>query len=491
MIIKPIKTYRNIVLVVFLSLISQSALALSLGDIHVRSHFAEPFLAEITLPSYDIDETASIDIHLASAEQHKAMGYEISDTTKRFQFSIKENTEGKLYIEVRSASAVKELSISLLIEVISVNGRIIKGYDILLTPKAISSIFDSQNENKMENELNKPKSVIKFRLANIEKIKPEETLEKTESIQIKNEISHAKVKQDVTLTSKKSDLHSKVKQLPEGGFQYSKIGNGESLSRIAQRIRPHKSMHMKQVMIALYKENPNAFVNGNINHLIQGSSLKLRNIDSIKDISVSRASELVLQYSNSSIANSNAALSQNNRTDKESSSIIELEVNRLEISNNEDILSAEFLDEAHSEKVSGLENELNNARLMIDKLDIKNKALNERIASLEKKIEVTTKAFFSPQTQKETNTTEESLAQSGTAEKPPTQDTLIVHTDMVNEEEKNYSFIETIEQNKITFALIIIGILSIILITINKKDSILQAINKSKNPLQNKNNMFN
>ena len=52
-----------------LFLFSQSSFALSLGEIKVISTFAQPFLAEIKLPSYTADEMQSIEINLASKKQ--------------------------------------------------------------------------------------------------------------------------------------------------------------------------------------------------------------------------------------------------------------------------------------------------------------------------------------------------------------------------------------------------------------------------------------
>jgi len=57
--------------------------------------------------------------------------------------------------------------------------------------------------------------------------------------------------------------------------RYGPVRSGESLGRIAQRLRKDKRFSNSQVMLALYDENKDAFVNGNINQLEQGAWLKV------------------------------------------------------------------------------------------------------------------------------------------------------------------------------------------------------------------------
>jgi len=345
-------------LVVFLFVFSLPLFALSLGEIHVKSHFAEPFLAEIELPSYTAEEMASIEIHLASNKQHESMGYAITQLSKSLRFSVEEGDDGKLYIEVRSEATVKELSLSILIEVTSVNGRIIKGYDILLTPKAISGISDL------------PELSIK-----VPEVSPKQTstAETQNELRAENQEKNIDADNIATATEKKTgSLFRKIRRLEGGGFEYRDVASGESLSRIAQRIRPEKSMHMYQVMVALFKENPDAFLNNNINNLQLGSNLKLQNIDEITQLSASQAYQFIQKQSNA---------------DEPSS----------EKTESKTFFAASLSQQDSQSLIEKMQSELTLARSIANELKEQNTLLKSKISALEEEIKSTTQALFHPE----------------------------------------------------------------------------------------------
>ena len=403
----------------FALFLSQAAAALSLGEIHVRSHFAEPFLAEISLPSYTAEEMESINIHIASRKQYEEMGYDYSSFIQNFRFEVKENAAGALYIEVRSDAAVKELSVSLLIEVTTINGRIVKGYDILLTPKAISANEPQQTPTSQQ-------STVALQTKTLVNKKPSPT-QKTHP--------------------------SKIKKLSDGGLEYTSVGNGESLSRIAQKIRPRKSMHMLQVMLALYKQNPDAFVNGNINNLKAGVSLKLHDIDTIEDVSKLEAARLVLEYG-----------------DPQRNTIIENTEdnsgNRLQISSTEDEgLPPDVLEEIRQEQIASVQVELDEARKLIQNMTSENKTLKDRIALLEAELDKAAESLFLAQTKHDDEQDKKE------------KNTLVMNAKIDTKNTDQASFFN---EYQTTFSLIAAVLLAIALIAVRKKDEILEVIEKIK-----------
>jgi len=398
------------------SIFARPAAALSLGEIKVRSSFSEPFLAEISLPSYNADEMEGIEINLASTLQHQKMGYELSKTSKDLRFSVKENAKGALYIEVRSKSSINELSISFLLEVSSVKGRIIKGYAILLTPKAISQLLEKSEPIQAP------------------KIKPKGLSFRTKNSRV-HHASQANALDNSLYDNgpRKDKMLSKVKKLKGGGFEYRKIASGESLSRIAQRIRPRKSMHMYQVMVALYNENPNAFIDQNINNLKLGSSLKLQNIDAIESISKSEAFKRINQLANRKKTDMSETLTKTrSSTDTQQNPKEKLVENRLKITNSVEILSAKMVDEVHQAQINRVKVALNNANKMISELGLENKSLRERLTALESEIN-RTKQLLSLSTAKQTIATDQRAtinadisSESGVSQWKPYQSSLTI-----------------------------------------------------------------
>ena len=76
------------------------------------------------------------------------------------------------------------------------------------------------------------------------------------------------------------------------GNEYT-VEAGDTLSAIARDVRPDESTNLNQLMLALLKQNPNAFYKDNINALKRGAILRIPSTDQIK--AVGSASEAAAQ----------------------------------------------------------------------------------------------------------------------------------------------------------------------------------------------------
>ena len=89
----------------------------------------------------------------------------------------------------------------------------------------------------------------------------------------------------------KTTLHN-MESLYEADFnqylaKYADNGRAETLSEIAYKTRPDKSISLDQMMMAIYRANPEAFINQNINSLkgvIMGSFKDVRGRNSFLGI---------------------------------------------------------------------------------------------------------------------------------------------------------------------------------------------------------------
>ena len=71
--------------------------------------------------------------------------------------------------------------------------------------------------------------------------------------------------------------------------RYGPITSQDTLWNIATRIRPDKRLSVYQVMQALYQENPQAFVDSNINYLVEGQYLKIPSFNNMMAINTNSA----------------------------------------------------------------------------------------------------------------------------------------------------------------------------------------------------------
>jgi len=82
-----------------------------------------------------------------------------------------------------------------------------------------------------------------------------------------------------------------------GPSEYGPVRKGETLSQIAERVVTDKSVSPQQVMIAMLRANPAAFINNNVNHLMAGKILSVPDRETIAAVSRDEATrEFRAQY---------------------------------------------------------------------------------------------------------------------------------------------------------------------------------------------------
>lgn len=473
------KTQNKIWLFGLMFLFCQSSFALSLGEIKVISTFAQPFLAEIKLPSYTEEEMESIEIHLASKKQFDEQNIEMLPVLRKFHFSVEEKGDGSLYIKVHTKTPVKELSISFLIEVTWQGGRIIKSYDVLLTPEAITQFWEKR-ANELVAELN----------AEIAATEADTAAPTVQQPTIKAEQKKKPVirQQPTQVASLKKNTKKrpsrKLRKTDSGGIEYSPVGRGESLSLIAQRVRPNKNMSINQVMVALFNENRDAFMNNDINQLLAGVTLKIEDTNSITSISKREAMQLAQKYMSGPASEPKSTMIAKNEASDvvttQEPEIIEPAGNRLEISSaNEDPIPPEILQQIKAEQIASAEEELKIAQVNANNLRSENIELKERIAKLEEQLDSTAENLFLA-------TIEQELVKDAPEANSLTQqdqNLIVANTDLGMEGNEKLSLMQRIEKYQTAISISSATLLFTTLIGMRKKEQILNIVHNLQDKL--------
>lgn len=235
----------------------QTAHALSLGDLNVLSGYAQPLEGEISIPLYADDDIQELNISLAPVSLFEANGIEFTKTVSQLNFSIRRKDDGTPYILVRSKEAINELMLSFVIEASWPKGRMVKAFDILLTPPAML-------------EKNKP-SV----MGNTEPvILDEPTAENSIPDQDTTTIVSEPVQKDIP---RKGLPKGELKQSGPEEWSFGPVQPGQSLSQVAEKFHEVSDLSIEQRMNILFRLNPQAFGNNNINNIRAGYTLKFRN----------------------------------------------------------------------------------------------------------------------------------------------------------------------------------------------------------------------
>ena len=119
-----------------LSIAHVDANALALGRITALSSLGEPLVAGIEVPDINAEEAASLKATLASPEAFRAAGMEYNPALANAQITLNKRANGSSYLLVRSDKVVTDPFLNLVVNANWSTGRIVRNYTLLLDPPA-------------------------------------------------------------------------------------------------------------------------------------------------------------------------------------------------------------------------------------------------------------------------------------------------------------------------------------------------------------------
>jgi len=252
-------------------LLPGAAVALGLGKLDLNSALNEPFDARVRLLSASVEELDSLKAGLASPEAFERAGLQFSFALSKLKFEIREMEEGPDYIRVYSSEPIREPFLNFLIEVNWNQGRLYREYTVLLDPPT----YDPNR--KMSAAAPAP----------VQMQEPYGAVQAIEDNQVSYNLDYTQPAAPVSTPS-----------IRYTGGDYGPTSTGDTLWSIASAMRPDSSVSVQQMMIALLRANPEAFIGNNINGLKRGQILSMPDAADITKVSKSEAIELAKSQNN-------------------------------------------------------------------------------------------------------------------------------------------------------------------------------------------------
>ena len=243
---------RKLLLVLAFIALPGFANALGLGKLQLNSALNQPFDARIELLSASADELDSLNIGLADNVAFRRARIDRPFILSKLKFELKENDSGADYIQVSSRDAIREPFLNFLLEASWSSGRLYREYTVLLDPP----LYDP-NTSTADNSSNYSPS--------------------------SSSASESYIVDEV-----EDDSGSSLETRPTLSYndnEYGPTSGADTLWSIASQVRPDSSVSVQQMMLALLRANPDAFVNGNINGLKRGQILNIPVRDEIDSFS--------------------------------------------------------------------------------------------------------------------------------------------------------------------------------------------------------------
>ena len=276
---------RNFFPVLLLALLSPAAaLALGLGDIHLKSSLNAPLDAEIDLVGASPEDLSSLKASLAARESFTRGGLDYPAFLGVLSFAPEKTADGRNVLHVHSAQVANEPFATLLVEVDWARGHVVREYTVLLDPPVFSS-----TEAPSRAAVAAPSAGASARSGGVE-----QRAAAAPSTPDNNPPAAASSPSPAPAMSGASA--DKVSAARAAGTRYT-VRAGDTLSAVASQAYPGSDRSMRaRELVAIYRANPTAF-EGNMNLLLAGSRLELPGDAELQAISPGEASaEVRRQY---------------------------------------------------------------------------------------------------------------------------------------------------------------------------------------------------
>lgn len=308
----------HFVLFCFLGLLSSSVLALGLGEITLKSHLNQPLVAEIELLQVRELTLSEILPGLASRKDFDAAGVERGFLLGLMSFEVKLGEKGRNIILVTTTKPIREPFLNFLVEVIWPSGRLLREYTLLLDPPVFADAVPAANapakktitqkttQSSVRRESSSRSAVATQPPASVANRAP------LSSISTSSTAGRQSASNQKSVARPSNQIDRSTAANATGNDQY-RINRGDNLMSIAKQMRDEPSADLNQVMVAIQRENPSAFIDDNINLLKQGAVIRKPSSEAIASMTkraavqeVARQSKLWKTRLNASRKNSGA-----------------------------------------------------------------------------------------------------------------------------------------------------------------------------------------
>ena len=255
--------------------LSQSALAVGLGRITVSSGLGDPLRAEIELVSLQPGEAETLRARIAGPEAFQLAGIDYAQWMSSVRLDVRPTPDGRQVIVVSSSVALNEPAVDLLVELESSAGRLVRQFEFFLDPPNYQTADSTSRINPPEAGGSRTApSVASGNAAASDALQP---------VRPPPPPSRAAARTVPSAATKQPEMVS------TGDYE---VKSGDTLGKIAAALRP-ETVTLEQMVVALYRSNQDAFINGNLNLVRAGRVLRVPAPDAAAAIGQTEARQVL------------------------------------------------------------------------------------------------------------------------------------------------------------------------------------------------------
>ncbi len=272
--------------IALLGLSGTGASALSLGRLTVQSALGEPLRAEIEVPDINAEEAASLRTSVAAPEAFTAAGLEYNPAMSGLQATLQRRLDGRAFIRLSSDRPINDPFVDMILETSWSSGRIVRDYTMLFDPPALRQAAPAPTlpQTSATAPVVTPPKV---------PMAPAPSAPPRASEPVRSAVAP---KAPPASANPAPSPAKTVPVPPVEGAKQVVVKTGDTASKIAGNSKP-AGVSLDQMLVALLRSNPDAFVNGNINRIRAGSVIDVPSAEQAKSVAAAEATQIVVAQS--------------------------------------------------------------------------------------------------------------------------------------------------------------------------------------------------
>ena len=264
---------------VLFGLWGSNAAALSLGRITVQSALGEPLRAEIDVPDINAEEASSLKAAVASPDAFRSAGLEYNPAMSGLHATLQRRADGRAYIRLSSERAINDPFVDMIFEISWATGRIVRDYTMLFDPPVLR-----QATPAAPSPAQIPAPSTASRAAAPAQIAP-----------VAPSPAATRPAEPGTSTAKIPSLPA-VSKAPRNGTGQVSVKSGDTASKIAAATKP-ANVSLDQMLVALLRANPAAFIGDNVNRVKAGSVMNVPTAEQAGATPANEATKIIVAQS--------------------------------------------------------------------------------------------------------------------------------------------------------------------------------------------------
>jgi len=279
--------------------------ALELGRLQLQSAIGEPLRAELEIAKASPEELLGLRVQLASPESFRKAGMEFNPALKGVTATVRTATNGSSVIALSGRVPVQDNFVDLVIESQWATGNLVKNYAVLLnsvnekgsaaTPSAMPAVqlavLPSSTETPRPTGTVSSLNAVSVEL-NAQKV-PVYRFEPVDSKPAVSKGTSRTVQQpSVPETAPAVQAQPKFNPARHNADTVT-VNHGDTASRLAMR-HLASNISLDQMLLAMLKANPEAFIQDNVNLIKAGAVLRMPSAEEASQISRGEARQTVI-----------------------------------------------------------------------------------------------------------------------------------------------------------------------------------------------------